>query len=125
MTASLTHHGRTVAKRLIAYQVLVAVVVSLGFLAKDFNAAYSSLLGGLICIIPNMIFALYATRFGGARAAKQIARSFYLGETLKFVLTVVLFTVTFKFLTISVGPLFICYVLTLMVFWFSPLLLKR
>jgi len=83
---------------------------------------YSALIGGMICIIPNVVFVIYAYRFGGARAAKKIASSFYRGEALKVMITALMFAVTFIFIPIQIGPLMTTYVLCLMVFWVAPLL---
>lgn len=89
-------------------------------------AGYSALLGGLIAWLPNMYFALKAFRFSGARAAREIVRSFYAGEAGKLVLTFVLFALTFAGVKPLVAPaLFGVYLLTLMVNWFAPLLITK
>lgn len=102
--------------------VLAAVVLwqSLGQVA-----GYSGLLGGLIAWLPNLYFAHKAFRFSGARAAQAIVRSFYAGEAGKLILTAVLFALTFA----GVKPLealavFGVFVLTQLVNWFAPLLMK-
>lgn len=120
MAKNLTHKGREVANRVLVIQTSVAIVSSLLFLLIDFKAFYSAFIGGIICVVPNLVFVIYAYRFGGARAAKKIASSFYRGEALKVMLTALLFAVTFIFIPVSIGPLMTTYVLCLLVFWIIP-----
>lgn len=118
---NLTGRGRKVANRLLAIQATITVISALVFFLIDFKAAYSALIGGIICVVPNLVFVIYAYRFGGARAAKKIASSFYRGEALKIMLTALMFAVTFILLPISIAPLMTTYVLCLLVFWLIPL----
>ncbi|WP_188866233.1 F0F1 ATP synthase subunit I [Pseudomonas asuensis] len=89
-------------------------------------AAYSGLMGGLIAWLPNTYFSYKAFRYSGARAARDIVRSFYAGEAGKLILTALLFTVAFA----GIKPLmplalFGVYLLTLFVNGCAPLLVKR
>ncbi|WP_296251397.1 F0F1 ATP synthase subunit I [Pseudomonas sp. UBA4194] len=113
------------------FPVLLAqcVVVLLAALAlwqwRGAVSGYSALCGGLIAWLPNVYFAWKAFRFTGARAAQAIVRSFYAGEAGKLILTAVLFALTFA----GVKPLaplavFGVFVLTQLVSWFAPLLMK-
>ncbi|PTU76785.1 F0F1 ATP synthase subunit I [Pseudomonas indoloxydans] len=89
-------------------------------------AGYSALLGGLIAWLPNLYFAHKAFRFSGARAAREIVRSFYAGEAGKLILTFVLFALTFAGVKPLAAPaLFGVYLLTLLVSWFAPLLITK
>lgn len=117
--------------RLAVYPVLLVQLLVLLLLAlvlwqwQGSVAGYSGLCGGLIAWLPNLYFAHKAFRFSGARAAQAIVRSFYAGEAGKLVLTAVLFALTFA----GVKPLeplavFGVFVLTQLVNWFSPLLMK-
>ena len=91
--------GAAIAKpplaRLYAVQTGVLLLLSAGLLAIDTVTAYSVLLGGFISIAPNGYFARQAFRYRGALAARRIARSFYLGESGKFLLTATAFAVVF------------------------------
>ena len=127
MSVKLTQSGRKIAHRILVIQTLVAIVTALAFYivnfeATEFKAAYSSIIGGMICVVPNLVFVMYAYRYGGARAAKKIASSFYRGEALKIMLTALMFAVTFILVPISIAPLMTTYVLCLLVFWIAPLL---
>lgn len=117
--------------RLAVFPVLLVQLLVLLLLAlvlwqwQGSVAGYSGLCGGLIAWLPNLYFAHKAFRFSGARAAQAIVRSFYAGEAGKLVLTAVLFALTFA----GVKPLeplavFGVFVLTQLVNWFSPLLMK-
>lgn len=123
--------NRLPLRRLPVLQVLIAqmiVVVLLSVLLlvwKGWHAGYSGFLGGLVAWLPNLYFAHKAFRYRGARAAREILKSFYAGEAGKFVLTALLFALVFA----GVKPLdarlvFGVFVLTQMVSWFSPLLIQ-
>ncbi|UTA47944.1 ATP synthase subunit I [Simiduia sp. 21SJ11W-1] len=55
----------------------------------------SCLLGGMVAIVPHAYFAGLAWRFSGARSAPWVVKSFYRGESGKFVLTLVGFGLIF------------------------------
>lgn len=104
--------------------LLLATLVVWQWLGKV--AGYSALLGGLIAWLPNLYFAHKAFRFSGARAAREIVRSFYAGEAGKLILTFVLFALTFAGVKPLEAPaLFGSYLLTLLVSWFAPLLITK
>jgi len=116
----LAQPGRVIAKRLLVLQTLLAALGTLGFMLIDFKAGYSALLGGIICVVPNLVFVIYAHRYGGARAARSITSSFYKGEALKLMLTAILFAGTFILVPISIGPLMTTYVMCLLAYWVIP-----
>ncbi len=84
------------------------------------NAGKSALLGGLACIVPNAYFAYKLFTYQGARAARQIVNSFYKGEALKIILSILLFTLVFTSCTITPWAFFAAYILILMTHWFCP-----
>ena len=96
---------------------VIAAICSL-FISN--NAAYSALLGGIVCIIPNAYFAITLFKYQGARAAKQIVNSFYKGEALKIILSVLLFAVVFIWCRITPLAFFSSYILVMMTHWFAP-----
>jgi ATP synthase protein I len=51
--------------------------------------------GGLIAIVPQAYFALLAFRWSGAQSAEAVARSSYVGEAGKFLLSVAGFAAVF------------------------------
>lgn len=82
----------TVIVAQLAASVIIAAI-SLTF--SGVVPAYSALLGGLISVIANSFFAAQAFRFGGARNAKKIVRSFMTGEIGKFIIVIGLFALSF------------------------------
>lgn len=80
--------------------------------------AYSIFIGGLIFLIPNMYFALYAFRYRGAQAVQIVLMSFYRGEIGKFLLSSVGFAIGFIFVQpLSVLFVFIAYVALTIMQW--------
>jgi len=121
----LALRGRSMAYQLIGLQTLAVLAVSLiFFLANGVQAGYSALLGGVISIVPNFVFATLAFRNAGASAAKEVLVDFFKGEALKLVLVIVLFWVVFNLLDVIYLPLFVTYVLAIVLHWLSPLIFK-
>ncbi|MCX4026789.1 F0F1 ATP synthase subunit I [Spartinivicinus marinus] len=111
--------------RVIIAQLIVTVCVACVLLLHSVVTAYSAFLGGLICLIPNAYLAKKAFQHSGARAAKQIAHSFYKGEAVKLGLTALLFALVFGFVEpLNVFALFGTFILVQTVNWFTALLLK-
>lgn len=79
--------------RITLAQLLVLVVLCLVLLASDTVRAYSVLSGGLIAIVSRAYFAALAFRWRGARSARAIARSSYVGQVGKFLLSIAGFAV--------------------------------
>ncbi len=115
-----------VVRALLIYQLAGCVLLSAAALAFGLTPAYSVLLGGLICVVPNCYFAYRTFKFRGARAAREIVRSFYAGEAGKLALTALLFAAVF----IGVKPLnplalFAGFCLVQMIGWIVPLIYSR
>ena len=55
----------------------------------------AALVGLFIAMVPNAIFLWFGHRYQGASNAQQIVGSFYRGESVKFILTAILFAVAF------------------------------
>ncbi|NMP30796.1 F0F1 ATP synthase assembly protein I [Thalassotalea sp. M1531] len=115
----LVKPGRKLSRQqLIFASSLVLVSTVTIFLSWGLSHAQSALAGGCIGVIPNFVFALYAFRFAGASASKQVMDSFFKGAKIKMVLTALLFALSFKFLSISLVPFFSTYILAVV----SPIL---
>lgn len=110
-------------KRLLKTQLLSTLVISLLlllFFGK--KEGVSALLGGLVALVPSILFAKQMFRYQGARAARQIVKSFYLGEALKILLTAILFTLVFVLYKVAPLAFFFTYIVVLMNYWFAPLI---
>lgn len=122
----LPFHQLPVFPVLLAQVAVLLLAAAALWLMRGPAAGYSGFCGGLIAWLPNLYFAHKTFRYRGARAAKDIVRSFYAGETGKFIFTAVLFALTFA----GVKPLdapavFGVFLLTQAVSWFSPLLMRK
>ena len=85
-------------------QLALLISLCLCVLAFDIVLAYSVLSGGLIAIVPQAYFALLAFRWRGARSARAIARSSYVGQLGKYVLSIAGFALVFAVLRPLNGP---------------------
>jgi len=115
-----------VIRLLLVWQLIGAILVGGVGLVWGKSAALGAVLGGLIVWLPNCYFAFRAFRHRGARAARQIVRSFYAGAAGKMLLTALLFTLVF----INVKPLnalalFAGYAAVLSLNWIVPVLMGR
>ena len=111
------------AHRLFAYQAIITLLFAIiAMLGSGATAAMSALLGGLVCIVPNMYLARKLFQHKGARAAKQIVNGFYKGEAIKIMLSIALFALVFSFINIVPLVFFAAYMVVQLVFWFAPLI---
>ncbi|MFA5959644.1 MAG: ATP synthase subunit I [Tatlockia sp.] len=120
MKAKLGNKG---VRRLLEIQCIISAIIALVLLlAFGIQAAFSALLGGMVAIIPIALFARKLFYYQGARAARQIVKSFYIGEALKMLLSMTLFILVFTLLRINPLAFFITYIVVLMCYWFAPLI---
>jgi ATP synthase protein I len=104
--------------RLLTLQLAVAVA-GLALFAGLYGAraGWSAFAGGAIGFITTAFFALRVFGRGAERPAKDIVRAFYVGESQKILLTVVLFVAAIAWLELSFLPLFLTYMAGLAAFW--------
>lgn len=109
-------------RRIIRWQLIVIVVCgTVAYMTGGWKTAISASAGGLIAFIPNAFFALRFGFFDATRGARDIVRAFYVGESLKLVLTGVLFFLAFQFRDLEFLPLFSGFIVALGVFWIALL----
>jgi ATP synthase protein I len=75
----------------------------------------------MTAFLPNLYFAF---KFGYSkpdRTVHEIVKTFYVGETIKLIITAVLFFLIFQLPDIRFLPLFTSFALVLTVFWFALL----
>ena len=77
------------------WQLLVSLVLALVLTVVGTVAAYSALLGGLICVIPNAYLAGRLLMKSGRGDSRVFLRAAFVGETIKLVLTGSLFALVF------------------------------
>ncbi len=107
---------------MLSRQAFVAVGVAL--VAAPFSGvvgALSALVGGAIGILSGFAYVWRAMR-RGTTEAKQAYQAQLLGEAYKFLVTVLLFGAVFLgWPGVAVGPLFVAYALTFVVYWMALL----
>ena len=102
-------------RRLFLIEFSVALfVINLIFMSLPQGISQAIAYGFMTFFIPNVCFFWRSFRWSGAKYAVQVAKSFYLAESSKFALSLIMFAVSFKMLPsddpISSGVLILTYV---------------
>jgi len=85
----INKQGLQLSKQILLIELGVTLLGSaFWWIFTDWKHAYSAFIGGLIYVIPLWYFAKKAFSHGGARAAKNIAKSFYMGQTVRILLVI-------------------------------------
>ena len=122
MANSLAKPLRSQALKFIYLQGVVALASALVvWLGWGVLAGKSALMGGVVALLPNLVFTLYAFRYAGARQVQQVYSSIKRGAGLKYLLTIVLFALVLKSSAVILLPFFSAYVLVMIVNWFAPI----
>jgi ATP synthase protein I len=114
----MAQKGRILVRGVLLCQSLIVVICTLFFtffLGK--YSGLSALYGGMICLITGAVFAFLAFRYTGASQNSLVVRSFNKGSKLKFIFTIVLFVLVYKWPSLQPLPLIISYIVTLMAQW--------
>ena len=118
--------ARPPVHRITLAQLAFLVPTCLILTAFDKVCAYSLASGGLVAIVPQVYFASRAFRWRGARSARAIARSSYVGEIGKFLLSVAGFAAVFALVRPIDGlAVFVGYLAMLVVYIIGSWLLLR
>jgi ATP synthase protein I len=113
-------------KRLFKLQLIVMfVLVTASACFCGMLAGKSALAACLVFLIPNMVFARNIFKYKGASSAKQIVRAFYKGESLKLVLSIILFSLVFKFFHLIPLVFFAVYITMQFLIWLAPLIFRN
>ncbi|MEJ2255675.1 MAG: ATP synthase subunit I [Woeseiaceae bacterium] len=101
--------------RVLTWQFVIgAALAAVLWVVYGNTAGYSALLGSLACVIPNAFLGLrlMVTR----RDAKALLRAAWIGELIKLVLTVAIFTLVFALVRpLSPAALFAGFIMTQLV----------
>jgi ATP synthase protein I len=121
----LSKPGKQLAKQqLIISLSITCLATIIIYLSWGLNYAISALIGGIIFIIPNVLFAYKAFKYAGARSSKKVVESFFSGVKIKLALVALLFAITFKFLVIIPLAFFGTYFLVMFITLLSPIFLN-
>lgn len=126
MATRMAEKGRQLATKVLIFQTLVAVIVALVatyFLGE--KAGLSAIYGGIICVVPGLVFARFAFKYTGASQNELVVRSFSQGSKFKLIATILLFVGAFHWLNAMPLPLFGSYVLTMMTQWVILFVLRN
>ena len=125
MANLLVKPGRKLAKyQLVVSLILTFLIAIIMYLNWGYSNAVSALVGGVISIIPNSVFAYKTFKYVGASSSKKVIESFYSGEKMKMVITVFLLALAFKFLVIIPIPFFLTFFLVMIISLLTPILFK-
>ncbi len=98
----------SIISKILLAQLGLSVVLAMLFWSVDgFVPAYSALLGGLTCVIPNAFLALRLVVPRRDPGPGALVRAAYIGELGKLALTVIMFSIVFTLVRPLAGwPLF-------------------
>jgi ATP synthase protein I len=121
----LTAAGKHLTKQQLLFTILMTFFcILITYFFWGYNFAKSALLGGLVAIIPQVIFGLCVFKYAGASKAQQVIDAFYQGEKIKLLLTVILFALAFKFFTLVPIAFFTVFCLVVITSLLTPFFLK-
>lgn len=113
--------GRRAALKLIKWQLILTLVVSIAFLCIwSVQAAWSGLLAGLVCMVANGFFIAKTLRYRQAQQAKRFLLGFWLAETAKLFMMGVLSVIALRYLGAEIKPYMASFIINIMVFWMAP-----
>lgn len=129
MVRAVNQKQRQAAYKLVLAQLVMTVVMALLALLRDKNLAIAVFVGAAISLIASTYFTLKVFRYSGVHHSQHVVKSFYAGETGKFVITFVLFAMAFKWLEIlketqNAFALLLAFFIVHITAWISPLLLS-
>ena len=113
----MTDKNKSVAYKILAFEaVITGVIALLLILSVSVASASAVLVGGLAFIIPNAYFIKYVFRYSAADSPRLALRGFYLGEAIKIIATVLIFTFGFLIIEqLNVPVLVLTYISMLIV----------
>ncbi len=117
---AVENHFSTVGRVLYAQVLMTVAVMSVSLWIGGWQYAVSPLIGGCVALLPNLFFA-YKIYLARNSEAQSIVNAFYVGETIKLILTAALFSIVLQIPTVDFLPLLVGYVAVLSVFWFALL----
>lgn len=126
MSQVLARRGRSAAYRLVFIQAASALIVSIFFFAVwGYMYGLSAFAGGIIAVLPNFVFATLAFSYSGASSSGKVVQSFFQGEAIKMLLTIVLFALVLGVFEVDFTPLLTCYAFSLVIPFIASLYIKQ
>ena len=116
---------RGVVRFYLAQLLLILILAVVFYTGFDQRALISSVLGGFVCLMPSMLFAITFFRHKGAQNIKRIMGAFYLGEAVKLILTGALFALVFINYKVNASAFFITFIAVQALYWCAPWLIVK
>lgn len=96
----------------------VLILLAVAVMPIDARWGLSLLWGFSVCLLPAVCFSWYAFRYQGARVVTATVKMFYRAETVKFLLTAILFAVVFHHADrISTAVFFLAFIAAQIASW--------
>jgi ATP synthase protein I len=112
--------------RWFLFQSMAVVVVSLvALILQGIQFAQSVLLGGVICLLPNLLFARWWFAYYRVQAVRKIVGIFFCAELLKLVLIGLFFVLVVVWLPINILGCLLGFMAAQVAFWLAPLVHKK
>jgi len=124
MSHALVKRGYQQAKQLLLIQALLLLAIAGLGLIKDLLVAIALLSGEMSVFIANLYFVYKVFSKSGAQASKQVVRAFYLGETVKIMISVGLLITAFIWLPGKELFVLVGYIVALLTQWLTPAIVK-
>jgi len=124
MSQALIKRGFQQAKKLMLIQLILLLAIATIGLIKDFKIATALLSGEMSVYIANLYFVYKVFSKSGAQANKQVVRAFYIGETLKIVISVSLLVIAFILQPGAEVFVLVGYIAALLMQWLTPAIVK-
>ena len=122
----LVKAGRKFAYQQIGISITIVLIFTLIiYFIWGVTTATSALTGGVIGVVPNIIFAYKAIKYAGAKSSKLVVESFFSGVKIKMIVTALLFAMVFKTLSILPLPFFGMFCLVMAMSLLTPFFVKQ
>ena len=124
MSQLLVKKGYEQAKKYLVVQAIIIVSISTLALLKDLQVAIALLSGAMAVFIANLYFVFKVFSKSGAQANKQVLRAFYLGETVKIIISISLLVIAFIWLNGYEEYVLMGYIVAYLLQWIAPSIVK-
>lgn len=126
MAVSLVLEGQKLARKVLIYQSILAILVAFFFTVfNSKNSGLSAAYGAVTVILPSIIYAYFAFKYSGARQNNLVVRSFNKGSKIKFALTIVLFVLIYRWQSLDRLALIVSFTIVLVGQWPIIILVSR
>ena len=124
MSQDLVKRGFSQARMLLVIQALVIFLIACLGLLKNFQTVLALLSGGMSVLLANGYFVYKVFARSGAQANKQVVAAFYVGESIKIVISLSLLVLAYLLQPGSELFVLVGYVASLLLQWLAPVFVK-